>query len=82
MQVRRWCEIGLAHVALVQNELELADQLLPETNAWGLTALAQMRLGRPDLALASAYRSQGTRIRHKALEAKQMWADVASPDLP
>ena len=33
-----------------------------------------MRLGRPDLALASAYRSQGTRIRHKALEARQMFA--------
>jgi tetratricopeptide (TPR) repeat protein len=74
LQVRRWCEIGLAQLALDRGDLELADELLPDSNAWGLTALTKLRLGRPDLALASAYRSQGTRIRHKALEARQMFA--------
>ena len=74
LQIRRWCEIGLAQLALDRGDLELADELLTDSNASGLTALTKLRLGRPDLALASAYRSQGTRIRHKALEARQMCA--------
>ena len=74
LQIRRWCEIGLAQLALDRGDLELADELLTDSNASGLTALTKLRLGRPDLALASAYRSQGTRIRHKALEARQMFA--------
>ena len=76
--MRRWCDSGLAFIMLLKGSLVEASDYLEHSNAHGFAALAFMRHGRADFALASAYAAfhpqQGSRLRHKALEGRKMFA--------